>query len=291
MAVREKKEIVCSVYLFLIRNNDCLPNHREAFFKGKELLDYDGGYGMEFLKGDERLDHLLAENLRIIQSPSVFSFSLDAVLLSRFVYVPIQKGRIIDLCSGNGVIPLFLSARTKGHITGVEIQERLYDMACRSIAYNGLQDRLQMVHGDLKEMTAKYGYGKFDVVTCNPPYFTTPSNDYKNENEHLAIARHEILCTLEDAVRASSQLVKQGGKVAFVHRPGRLLDMIMLMRQYKLEPKRIQLVYPQQGKEANVLLVEAIKNGKPDLKILPPIFIYNEENEYTDEIRAMLYGE
>ena len=243
------------------------------------------------LKDDERLDFLLAENLRIIQSPSVFSFSLDAVLLARFVYVPIQKGNLIDLCSGNGVIPLFLSARTKGNIIGVEIQERLNDMAIRSIEYNGLQGRLQMIHGDIKDMPKQLGFGKFDVVTCNPPYFTTPSKEEINPNEHLAIARHEILCTLEDAVKASSQLVRQGGKVAFVHRPGRLMDIITLMRQYRLEPKRIQFVYPKLGKEANTLLVEAIKDGSPDLKILPPLIVYNDDDEYTPEIRGILYGE
>ena len=243
------------------------------------------------LKEDERLDYLLAENLRIIQSPSVFAFSLDAVLLARFVYVPIQKGNLIDLCSGNGVIPLFLSARTKGQITGVEIQERLYDMAVRSIDYNGLSNRLQMIHGDIKDMPEKLGHGKFDVVTCNPPYFTTPAKGEINENEHLAIARHEILCTLEDAIKVSSQLVRQGGKVAFVHRPGRLIDMLTLMRQYRLEPKRIQFVYPKQGKEANTLLVEAIKDGSPDLKIEKPIFVYNDDNEYTKEISEILYGE
>lgn len=243
------------------------------------------------LKEDERLDYLLAENLRIIQSPSVFAFSLDAVLLARFVYVPIQKGNLIDLCSGNGVIPLFLSARTKGQITGVEIQERLYDMAVRSIEYNGLEQRLQMIHGDIKDMPKQLGHGKFDVVTCNPPYFTTASKEEMNPNEHLAIARHEILCTLEDTVKASSQLAKQGGKVAFVHRPGRLLDIITLMREYRLEPKRIQFVYPKKGKEANTLLIEAIKDGSPDLKISPPLFVYNENNEYTPEIKEILYGE
>ncbi len=245
---------------------------------------------MVLLKGDERLDYLLAEELRIIQSPSVFSFSLDAVLLAKFVYVPIQKGSLIDLCSGNGVIPLFLSARTKGNIMGVEIQERLFDMAERSMIYNQLEERISMIHGDIKEMPRRLGYGKFDVVTCNPPYFPTSSSEEMNENEHLAIARHEISCTLEDAIKASSDLVRQGGKVAFVHRPGRLLDIISLMRKYKLEPKKIQFVYPKQGKEANTLLVEATKNGNPDLKILPPLFVYNEKNEYTSEIREILYG-
>ena len=246
---------------------------------------------MVILKEDERLDYLLAEKLRIIQSPTVFAFSLDAVLLARFVYVPIQKGNLIDLCSGNGVIPLFLSARTKGNIKGVEIQDRLYDMAVRSIEYNKLEGRLKMIHGDIKEMPQQLGYGKFDVVTCNPPYFITPSKEEINPNKHLAIARHEILCTLEDAIKASSQLVRQGGKVAFVHRPGRLIDIITLMRQYRLEPKRIQFVYPKRGKEANILLVEAIKDGSPDLKILPPLIVYNEDDEYTPEIRGILYGE
>jgi tRNA1(Val) A37 N6-methylase TrmN6 len=243
------------------------------------------------LKDDERLDYLLAEDLRIIQSPTVFAFSLDAVLLARFVYVPIQKGNLIDLCSGNGVIPLFLSARTKGQITGVEIQERLFDMAKRSIEYNGLNNRLSMIHGDIKDMPKLLGHGKFDVVTCNPPYFITPSKDEINPNEYLAIARHEIHCTLEDAIKVSSQLVKQGGKVAFVHRPGRIIDIITLMRQYRLEPKRIQFIYPKIGKEANTLLIEAIKDGSPDIKIAPPLFVYNEENDYTPELREILYGE
>ncbi len=244
------------------------------------------------LIGDERLDYLLAEkDMRIIQSPSVFSFSLDAVLLAKFVYVPIQKGNLLDLCSGNGVIPLFLSLRTKGSITGVEIQERLFNMAVRSIEYNGLGNRLHMIHGDIKEMPSTLRHGKYDIVTCNPPYFITPSNEVINENEHLAIARHEILCTLEDAVKVSSELVRQGGKVAFVHRSGRLIDMITLMRKYRLEPKRLQFIYPKKGKEANTLLIEATKDGKPDLKILPPLIVYQDNDEYTTEMRKILYGE
>ena len=243
------------------------------------------------LYGDERLDYLLAEDMKIIQSPSVFNFSLDAVLLADFVWLPIQKGNILDLCTGNAVIPLLMSKRTKGKITGVEIQERIYNMGARSVNYNKLENRIHLIHGDLKDMPKELGYHRYDVVTCNPPYFQTPKPSEQNLNEHLAIARHEILCTLEDVVRVSSQLVKQGGKVAFVHRPGRLLDIVTLMRQYKIEPKRIQFVYPKQGKEANTLLIEGIKDGNPDLKILPPLIVYQENDEYTKELHKILYGE
>lgn len=250
-----------------------------------------GNISMAELYQDERLDYLLAEKIRIIQSPTVFAFSLDTVLLAKFVYVPIQKGNIIDLCTGNGVIPLLLSQRSKATITGVEIQERIYGMAKRSVEYNHLGDRLHMVHGDIKDMPQTLGHGKFDIVTCNPPYFPTPNKDEINQNEHLAIARHEIYCTLDDVVQVSSKLVKQGGKVAFVHRPGRLLDIVTAMRKYRIEPKRLQFVYPKAGKEANVLLIEGIKDGSPDLKILPPLIVYNEKNEYTKELRTILYGE
>ena len=242
------------------------------------------------LKDDERLDYLLAEDLRIIQSPSVFSFSLDAVLLSRFVNIPKSRGMIVDLCSGNGVIPLFLSARTRAKIIGVELQPRLHDMATRSIAYNGLQDQIDMVLGDVKDAPTTLGIEKYDAVTCNPPYFLALELSEKNVSEHYAIARHEIHLTLEEAIQSASRLLKQGGKAAFVHRPGRLLDIVTLMRQYRLEPKRIQFVYPKEGKEANTLLIEGIKDGKPDLKILPPLYVYNERNEYTAEVSELLYG-
>ncbi|UOY91403.1 tRNA1(Val) (adenine(37)-N6)-methyltransferase [Ectobacillus sp. JY-23] len=242
------------------------------------------------LYDDERLDYLPGEDIKIIQSPSVFNFSLDAVLLGRFAWLPIQKGEILDLCTGNAVVPLLMSSRTKGNITGVEIQERIYHMGVRSIEENKLEERIRLIHGDLKDMPNVLGYHKFDAVTCNPPYFQTPNTSEINPNEHLAIARHEIMCTLEDVVRVSSQLVKQGGKIAFVHRPGRLLDIITLMRAYKVEPKRLQLVYPKEGKEANMLLIEGIKDGNPDLKVLPPLTVYQDNNEYTKEMRAILYG-
>ncbi|MFC3210650.1 tRNA1(Val) (adenine(37)-N6)-methyltransferase [Planomicrobium okeanokoites] len=243
------------------------------------------------LLDDERLDYLLAEELRIIQSPSVFSFSLDAVLLARFAYVPLKRGKIVDLCTGNGAIPLFLSARTESQIIGVELQERLVHMANRSVAYNGLEEQISILQGDVKTIPETLGFEKYDVVTCNPPYFPADNMSDKNISEHMAIARHELHLTLDEAVRSASQLLKQGGKAAFVHRSGRLIDLITAMRANRLEPKRVRLVYPKAGKEANTLLIEGIKDGKPDLKILPPLIVYGDDGEYTEEVREMLYGD
>ncbi|MEK5213964.1 tRNA1(Val) A37 N6-methylase TrmN6 [Psychrobacillus psychrotolerans] len=244
----------------------------------------------QWLKDDERLDYLLAEDLRIIQSPSVFSFSLDAVLLARFAYVPMKRGKIIDICSGNGAIPLFLSARTNVEIIGVELQERLADMATRSVQFNNLTNQITIVEADVKGIARELGSEKFDVVTCNPPYFPAHEASEKNLKEHLAIARHEIHLTLDEAVQSASELLKQGGKAAFVHRPGRLLDIVTAMRANRLEPKRIRFVYPKEGKEANTLLIEGIKDGKPDLKILAPLYVYGDDGKYTQEVKEMLYG-
>ncbi|WP_175578099.1 tRNA1(Val) (adenine(37)-N6)-methyltransferase [Indiicoccus explosivorum] len=242
------------------------------------------------LEHDERLDYLLAENLRIIQSPSVFSFSLDAVLLARFASIPVKRGTTVDLCTGNGAIPLFLSARSASRIIGIELQERLAGMARRSVAYNGLEDRIDVVTGDVKDAAKLLGYEKFDAVTCNPPYFPAHELSDRNTSEHYAIARHELFLTLEEAVQSASQLLKQGGKAAFVHRAGRLADIMDLMRSNRLEPKRLRLVHPKEEKEANTLLIEGIKDGKPDLKVLPPLVVYSGNNEYTPEVRELLYG-
>lgn len=243
------------------------------------------------LKDDERLDYLLAEELRIIQSPSVFSFSLDAVLLARFASVPKTRGSIVDLCAGNGVVPLLMSARSQVPMTGVEIQERLHNMAVRSVQYNKLDSQINMICADLKQAPAILGKEKHTLVTCNPPYFSTQSKTEINPNPHFAIARHEMMCTLEDCIQSASALLKQGGKAAFVHRPGRLLDIVTLMRQYRLEPKRIQFVYAKaEKKDANTVLVEGTKDGAPDLKILPPLIVYQEDGEYTAEVKELLYG-
>ncbi|MCT2534331.1 tRNA1(Val) (adenine(37)-N6)-methyltransferase [Aquibacillus koreensis] len=243
------------------------------------------------LKEDERLDYLLAEeNMRIIQSPSVFAFSLDAVLLADFAHAPLKRGKIIDLCTGNGIVPLLLSRRTIVPITGVEIQDRLYDMAIRNVEINELNNQLTMIHGDLKDMPGKYGNDKFDLVTVNPPYFKTPNKREQNKSDYFTIARHEILCTLEDVVIACSKLAKSGGKVSMVHRPSRLVEIITLFKKYKIEPKRMRLVYPKAGKEANTLLIEGVRDGNPDLKILPPLYAFDDKDNYSKELEGILYG-
>lgn len=237
---------------------------------------------------DERLDHLLGRDGRIIQSPTVFSYSLDAALLAQFVWVPIRQGKLVDLCAGNGAIPLFLSYRTNGTITGLEIQPRLVEMARRSIELNEKAGQLQMIEGDVKTAGKQLGYGAYDVVTCNPPYFLAHESSNRNESEHYTIARHEVLCTLEDCIRSAADLLKQGGKTAFVHRPERLLDIVTLMRQYRIEPKRMQLIYPKARKEANMLLIEGIKDAKPGLKVLPPFIVYEQDDTYTLQMREHL---
>ena len=244
------------------------------------------------LYGDERVDYLLHdESIKIIQSPTIFSYSLDAVLLAHFTYMPISKGNILDLCTGNGAVPLLLSQRTNGNIIGLEIQERLAEMAKRSVALNELTKKISIIQGDLTKSQVALQQSHYDVVTCNPPYFPTKHQTQHNENAHLTIARHEVCCTLEEVVQACKLYVKPGGKISLVHRPERLVDLLTLFRMYAIEPKRMRLVYPKQGKEANILLLEGTRDGKVGLKVLPPLYIYEANGEYTEEARNIIYGE
>lgn len=241
------------------------------------------------LKARERLDDLVADKLRIIQSDDVFRFSLDAVLLARFCTVP-AAGRIADLCSGNGVIPLLLTTRTKAPVTGVEIQERLWDMAVRSAALNNVEDQVDFACADLREWAkAPERQNVFSLVTVNPPYLPVPAGEV-NENEHLAIARHEVKGTLEEIIAASARLIRPGGRLAMVHRPSRLIDIMTLLRQYRLEPKRIRFVHPRADAEANMVLIEALRDGKPELRLLPPLMVYNEKQQYTTELLEVFHG-
>lgn len=244
------------------------------------------------LRSDERIDQLYSQDIKIIQSPSVFSFSLDAVLLANFAKAPAKKsGLLVDLCAGNGAVSLFMAHKTKGSIAMVELQERLADMAARSVQLNQLDNQITVYQQDLATITEKIAKDSVDVVVCNPPYFADQPASKKNPNEYLAIARHEIKTNLETVIKVSSDLLKMNGKAYFVHRPDRFLDLAALMAKHRLAIKRVQFVYPKVGREANIVLVEAIKDGqRTGMKVMPGLMTYDETGEYSKPIKKMLYG-
>jgi len=249
-----------------------------------------GGEKMVQLYAKERIDQLYADDIKIIQSKEVFSFSLDAVLLANFPRIP-KKGRIVDLCAGNGAVGLFISRKTNAEIIQIELQERLADMAQRSIQLNDLANQMKIYTADLKDSLDYVAPDSVDLLVCNPPYFPHQPQSVKNPNPYLAIARHEIHTNLEEIVAMSSKLLKTNGRLALVHRPDRFLTILDAMRRQRLVPKRVQFVYPKKGKDANILLIEAIKDGKEEgFKVNPPLFTYDEDQAYTPETRQMLYG-
>ena len=244
----------------------------------------------DILQQGERIDQLVSRGVKIIQSPDVFSFSLDAVLLAHFASIP-KRGTIVDFCSGNGAIALFMAPKTDADIIGIELQERLADMGQRSILLNRLEDQVTMKQLDIKNVLDELKSDSVDFITCNPPYFKEQPNSKKNPNPYYAIARHEIHLKLDDVFQSASKLLKMNGKIAMVHRPDRLMDILDSMRAHRIAPKRIQFIYPKEGKEANTILIEGIKDGKTDgLKILPPLYVYGEDNEYLPVIKDMLHG-
>lgn len=240
------------------------------------------------LKPDERVDDLHRNQYRIIQNTKKFCFGMDAVLLSGFAKVsPGEK--VLDLGTGTGIIPILLEAKTQGkHFTGLEIQEESADMARRSVAMNKLEDKVDIVIGDIKEASTEFGLASFDVVTSNPPYMNH-NHGIVNPGEAKAIARHEILCSLEDVIRETSKVLKQNGRFYLVHRPFRLVEIMKVLTEYKLEPKRMKLVYPYIDKEPNMVLIECIKGAKSMIKVEAPLIVYKEPNVYTDEIYD-IYG-
>ena len=232
---------------------------------------------------DERIDDLQRNGYRIIQKKKGFCFGMDAVLLSGFAQV--KEGEVaVDLGTGTGIIPILLEAKTKGkHFTGLEIQKEVAEMAERSVRLNHLEDRVDIVRGDIKEASRLFGKASFDVVTSNPPYMND-NHGLKNPELPKAIARHEVFCTLDDVCREASLLLKSGGRFYMVHRPHRLAEIITALKTYKLEPKRMKLVHPFADKEANMVLIEAVRGGKSMMKVEAPIIVYREPGVYTREI-------
>lgn len=232
---------------------------------------------------DERIDDLQRNGYRIIQKKKGFCFGMDAVLLSGFAQV--KEGEVVvDLGTGTGIIPILLEAKTKGkHFTGLEIQEEVAEMAGRSVRLNQLENRVDIVRGDIKEASRLFGKASFDVVTSNPPYMND-NHGLKNPELPKAIARHEVFCTLDDVCREASLLLKSGGRFYMVHRPHRLAEIITALKTYKLEPKRMKLVHPFVDKEANMVLIEAVRGGRSMMKVEAPIIVYREPGVYTQEI-------
>lgn len=242
------------------------------------------------LKENERLDELQRNGYRIIQNPDKFCFGMDAVLLTGFARAGIKKDSLLlDLGTGTGIIPILLEAKTEcAHLTGLEIQEESADMARRSVALNGLSDKIDIVTGDIKEAAGLFQAASFDCITCNPPYMIG-NHGLTNPEAPKAVARHEILCTFEDVVRVTAKLLKTGGHFFLVHRPFRLAEIMTTLSQYKLEPKRMQLVYPYVDAEPNMVLLEAVRGGKPRMKVEKPLIIFQAPGVYMPEI-CEVYG-
>lgn len=244
---------------------------------------------MENLKENERIDDLEYKGLKIIQNTEGFCFGIDSVLLSDFAKDIKRDSKVIDLGTGTGIIGILLCAKTEiSQMIGVEIQKEVYDMAKRNIKLNKLEEKFTLMNINIKELEGRQEIGKFDAVVTNPPY-KKENTGIQNENEKKLISRHEITANLEDFIKISALLLKDKKDLYMVHRPDRLVDIIELLRKYKLEPKKLKLVYPKPEKEPNLLLIKATKNAKPFLKVEKPLYVYKKNGEYTDEI-LKIYG-
>ena len=221
----------------------------------------------------------------IVQNTQMFNFSLDSVLLPNFVTLNKNIKNILDIGCGNAPIPLILSTKTNALITGVEIQKEVYDLAVKSVKINNLEKQINIINADINEIYNQFETESFDVITCNPPFFKVSAKSNLNKSDYKTIARHEIKLNLDDIFKISKKLLKNNGYVAIVHRPERLLDILNSMQKYNIEPKKIQFIYPKTNMEANILLVEGMKNGKKGLKVLNPIYTHLDNGEYTEQIK------
>jgi len=243
---------------------------------------------MELVQKDETLDDLQLGGINIIQKRDAFRFGIDAVLLSNFARIK-KNMRVVDLCTGGGIVPFLIAGKTEAKsIVGIEIQEDMVEMANRSLKLNELEDKIEFLNGDIKDMKLIKGLPKADIVTVNPPY-KLKNSGIINSNNKNAIARHEICCTLEDVIIAARNVLKDNGRMYMVHRPERLADIFCIMRKYKMEPKRVQMVHPSFSKAPNIILVEGHKDGGAFLKWEEPIYVHNEDGSYTGKIDE-IYG-
>lgn len=249
-------------------------------------------YTKDLLKENERIDQLIREDLGIIQNSDYFSFSVDALLLADFVRLPKRDNfNYIDFCSGNGIIPLLLSDKTTAKLKGIELQAPLVDMAKRSVKLNRLENQIEFIHSDIKELR-RDPHHLYDIVTCNPPYFLIENSHKAHKLTSHALARHEIELTLEDWVKKAGQVMRMKGKLFIVHRPERLDDLTEVLLRYHFSIHRLKFVYPKIDANAKVVLIEAILGGgRNGVKVEPPLVIHNEDGSYTKELEAIYYGE
>lgn len=237
---------------------------------------------------NERIDDLQIKGYRIIQDKTAFCFGMDAVLLSDFAVIK-KNEKVLDMCTGTGIIPILLEAKTEGKFfSGLEIQESMVNMARRSVALNSLEDKIEITCGDVKEASQIYGRNSYDAVTCNPPYMNQ-NHGLKNDYGPKAIARHEVLMTFEDLASETYRILKPGGRLYLVHRPHRLSELISTLKKYRLEPKRLRFVHPYIDQEANMVLIEAFKDGREQMRIDSPIIVYDRPGVYTKQIYD-IYG-
>ena len=225
------------------------------------------------------------DNMYIYQDSEMFNFSLDSVLLANFVTINKKYKNIMDIGCGNAPIPLILSTRTSAKIVGVEIQEEVAKLAIKSVKINNLENQIEIINDDINKLYENLESDTFDVITCNPPYFKYNETSNVNDSKYKVIARHELMLDIKRLLKISRKLLKNNGILAIVHRPERLLDILLEMKNNNIEPKRIQLIYPGVDKEANILLIEGSKNGKPGLKIMPPLYAHDNNGDYTKEIK------
>lgn len=239
-------------------------------------------------KEGERIDELQRNEYLIFQHPGRFCFGMDAVLLSGFITVK-PGASVLDLGTGTGILPILTEAKTKAaQLTGLEIQEESADMAARSVAVNGLSEKISICVGDIKEAGRRFGAASFDVVTSNPPYMTA-EHGLQNPELPKAIARHEVLCRLEDVVREAAYVLKPNGTFYMVHRPFRLAEIIRTLSEHGLELKRMRMVHPYVDKEPNMVLIEARKGGRPRVTVEPPLIVFTAPGVYHEDITG-IYG-
>ena len=241
------------------------------------------------MENQEVINYLLAhEDLQIIQRKDMFNFSLDTVLLANFCTINKDVKTIVDFGTNNAAIPLLLSKRTNKKIIGIEIQKEAVDIAKKNVQMNHLDNQIEVIHGDINQYI--YQMEKVQLVICNPPFFKVNEKSHLNDNEFLTIARHEIKIDLEGIIKSASYILDNKGRLAIVHRPDRMIDILNLMQKYDIEPKRMRFVDPKMNKESHVLLVEGMYKGKKGIKIEPPLYAHNDDGSYSQEVRKM-FGE